>query len=114
VTREEAAKLAEVFTALSEGKTIQFRSSYEENATWLDLDSDSDIDLSLFEHRVKPETVEFWLNEYPSTANLTAYGLYRHADRYFHAVLCDSKSAAQANTLPRCIGQVKFREVTDE
>ena len=52
MTREEAKELLTIIQALTEGKTIQFRTN---NRSWVDL-LDNDIEINaLFEYRIKPE-----------------------------------------------------------
>ena len=53
MTKEEAKRRAELYSALAEGKTIQFK---QENGEWTDLKTDLMCGIAeSFRYRIKPE-----------------------------------------------------------
>ena len=53
MTREEAKRRAELYSALAEGKTIQYKADHDE---WVDLKTDLMCGIAeSFRYRIKPE-----------------------------------------------------------
>lgn len=63
MTREEAAKWAELYQAYADGKVIQF---YDGGTAWVECDKLRSAAYPPYLYRIKPEPkkAEFWLNVY--------------------------------------------------
>ena len=89
----------EVMQAALDGKEIEAKYT-NRNDTWDVQCAGFAWDWSIFDYRIKPEPMEFWVNVYEPNTRL-CFGCH------------ETKDGANSHRLPDCIKTIKVREVIE-